>query len=63
MRLSAPTRLVFWISLVIAILALANQLLAVVGVSIQIPYFTSNAFWFLAVAYALLALGVTLKGL
>ncbi|MDR0663920.1 MAG: hypothetical protein LBF86_00115 [Helicobacteraceae bacterium] len=63
MRLNAPSKIVFLISLVVAILAVANQALSVIGVSIHIPIFTPNAFWFLSASYVLLVLGVTLKGL
>lgn len=56
MRLSAPTTLVFVISLVIAIVGLLVGLNMIQGISIA-------SFWILAVAYVVLALGTLLKGL
>ncbi|GHS89777.1 hypothetical protein FACS189487_10650 [Campylobacterota bacterium] len=63
MTLSAPKKIVFIISIVVAVLAVANALLGLVGVSINIPIFTKYAFWFLTGAYALLAAGVFFKDL
>ncbi|MDR1975799.1 MAG: hypothetical protein LBQ18_02260 [Campylobacteraceae bacterium] len=60
MRLSAPTQVIFLITLIVAIFAV----LATMGAGyVTIPVVTDNAFWFLTGAYVLLALGVTLKGL
>ena len=56
MSLSAPTQIVFIISLIIAILGL----LAGLGVFAIIPI---PAFWLMAIAYGLLALGCLLKGM
>ena len=57
MTLSAPTQVVFYISLVLAILALLTAL------GIAIPVVSGNALWTALVAYALLAAGCLLKGL
>ncbi len=56
MSLSAPTNIVFIISLVIAILGL----LAGLGVFAIIPI---SAFWLMTIAYAILALACLLKGM
>ena len=57
MRLSAPTFVVFVISLVLALIGI----LPLLGVAI--PSFGISAIWALAVGYILLAAGVLLKGL
>ncbi|MDR0761439.1 MAG: hypothetical protein LBF13_00165 [Campylobacteraceae bacterium] len=56
MRLSAPTQVIFLITLLVAIVAVLGQFVA-------IPVITPYSFWFLTAAYVLLALGVTLKNL
>ncbi|PWW02256.1 hypothetical protein DFR52_102924 [Hoeflea marina] len=56
MRLSAPSTLVFVISLVIAIVGLLVGTGMVVGISIA-------SFWILAVAYVVLAAGCLMRGL
>jgi uncharacterized membrane protein len=63
MRLSAPSKVVFLISLIVAILAVASHVVGLIGGSLTIPFFTANAYWCLVAAYLLLTLGVTLKGL
>lgn len=55
MSLSAPTNIVFIISLVVAILGL----LAGLGIFSIIPI---SAFWLMTIAYGILALGCLLKG-
>jgi len=55
MNLSPPTNKVFWISLVVA-------LLGIVASFVSIPFVSDNAFWFVVVAYVLLFLGNTMKG-
>jgi hypothetical protein len=55
MRLTAPTKNVFWISVVVAIVGLIAKL----GV---VAFLTPYAFWLMVVAFVLLALGVALKG-
>ena len=56
MKLSAPTQIIFIISLVIAVLGL----LAALGVFAIIPI---ASVWIMTVAYAVLAVGCLLKGL
>ncbi|MEK6255758.1 MAG: hypothetical protein N2C13_00395 [Chloroflexota bacterium] len=55
MRLSAPTKNVFYISLLVAVVALLSTF-------VDISYVTDNAFWFLLVGYVLLVAGNTMKG-
>ena len=57
MNLSAPTKIVFLISLVLAVLALITAL----GVSI--PVVSGNALWVALIGYAVLAAGNLLKGM
>jgi hypothetical protein len=54
-RLSAPTKIVFLISLIIAIVA-------VISVFFFIPFISLNAIWVAIVAYIVLAAGCLLKG-
>jgi hypothetical protein len=55
MRLTPPTKNVFWISVVIAVVGLVAKL-GVIG--FLAPY----AFWLVVVAFVLLVLGNTMKG-
>jgi len=55
MSLSAPTTIVFVVSIVLAVLA-------IIGVFVPIPFFTENAFWTLVVAYVILACGNIFRG-
>ena len=55
MKLSAPTTVLFVISVVIALLAL----LAALGVLVIIPI---KSVWLMAIAYAVLAVGCLFKG-
>jgi hypothetical protein len=55
MRLSAPTTIVFIISLVVAVVAV----LAALGVIAFVPL---ASVWIMAVAYVVLAVGCLLKG-
>lgn len=55
MRLSAPTKNVFWISVVVAAVGLIAKLDVV-------AFLTPFAFWLLVVAFVLLVLGNTMKG-
>ena len=57
MNLSAPTKPVFFISLVLAVLAFLS------AVGISIPVVSGNALWVAIAGYAVLALGNILKGL
>jgi len=56
MRLSAPKKKLFFLSFLLAALA-------IVAVFVSIPYVSPHAFWVLTGGYALLAAGVALKGL
>jgi len=56
MNLSAPTNIVFIISLVVALLGI----LAGLGILAIIPI---SAFWLMTIAYVILAAGSMLKGL
>jgi hypothetical protein len=53
--LSAPKGIVFWISVILAIVGLLAFLIA-------IPFLSGIAFWILLVAFILLMLGNLLKG-
>jgi hypothetical protein len=55
MRFNAPTTVAFVISLMLAALALLSLVL-------YIPLISINGFWFMAAAWAVLALGNILKG-
>ncbi len=56
MNLSAPTQPVFLVAVILGILA-------VVGTFVVIPFITANAFWSLAVAFAILVVGNLMKGM
>jgi len=55
MRLTPPTKNVFWISVVVA----AVGLIAKFGV---VAFLTPFAFWLVVIAFVLLVLGNTMKG-
>ena len=56
MNLSAPTKPVFIISLILAVLA-------VIGMFVVIPVITPHAFWVAIIAYIVLAIGNVARGL
>ncbi len=56
MKLTPPTRVVFWISVVLGLLGL-------IGTFVTIPFVTAYAFWFVFVGLLLLVLGLLIKGL
>lgn len=56
MRLNPPKAITFWITLALAVLG-------VIGTFVPIPFVSALAIWFIAVAYALLALSLIVKGL
>jgi hypothetical protein len=56
MKLTPPTQNVFYISVVLAVLG-------ILGSFISIPFVSGYAFWFVVVAYVVLFLGNTMKGL
>jgi hypothetical protein len=55
MNLSAPSTLVFIVSLILAALAIIGQFA-------EIPFFTANGFWVLALAFVILAVGNLFRG-
>jgi hypothetical protein len=55
MKLTPPTKNVYWISTVLAVLGL-------IGTFVSIPFVSAYAFWFVLVAFVLLWLGVSMKG-
>ncbi len=56
MKLSRPTKNVFWIATVLAALGIIGELVSGIPVVSQYP------FWFVAVGFVLLWLGNTMKG-
>ena len=56
MNLNAPTKNFWWISVILAIVALIGQFVA-------IPFVSVYAFWILAVGFLLLVLSTVLKGM
>lgn len=57
MELSAPTQIVFIIAVVIAILGLIAQFTAILA------FLPIGAFWYMTVAFVILAAGCLLKGM
>ncbi len=57
LRLSAPTQMMFAISLIAFVLGLIGEFVRTV------PVVGPYHFWFLVVSYVLLAAGVTMKGI
>lgn len=55
MRLTPPTKTVFYLSLLLAALG-------VIGYFVSIAFISDYAFWFVVVGYVLLALGNAMKG-
>ena len=55
MRLTPPTKNVFWISVILAALGL-------IGTFVAIPFVSAYAFWFVLIGYVLLFLGNAAKG-
>jgi hypothetical protein len=55
-KLTPPKAITFWIAVVLGLLAFLSGLVA-------IPFISANAFWVLFVAWALLILGLLVKGL
>ncbi len=56
MKLNAPTKNFWWISVILAVVAVVGQFVA-------IPFVSVNAFWFVTVGFILLALSTVLKGM
>jgi hypothetical protein len=55
MKLSAPTKLVFWIATVLAALGF-------VGNFVTLPVVSGLSFWFVVIGFVLLWLGNAMKG-
>ncbi|MBN2134254.1 MAG: hypothetical protein JW737_00840 [Acidobacteria bacterium] len=55
MRLNAPKKIVWIISVILAVIAVA-------GYFITIPFVTVNLFWIMLASYVLMLLGTTIKG-
>ena len=56
MKLSAPKTITWWIAVIIGVLG-------ILGTFVSIPFVSANAFWFVAVAFILLALATFFKAL
>ena len=56
MKLSPPKAITFWIAVVLGLLAFLGTLIA-------LPFISANPFWVMFVAWALLVLGLLVKGL
>jgi hypothetical protein len=54
MNLSAPSQIVFWIAVVVAVLA-------IVGTFVAIPVISSYAFWVAILAFVILAGGTLMR--
>ena len=54
-KLTPPTKNVFWISTVLSALGLVARF-------VNIPFVSANAFWFVLIGNVLLWLGNTMKG-
>jgi hypothetical protein len=55
MRLNAPKKIVWLISLILAILS-------IISLYVAIPFVSAHAFWVMAVAWLFMFLGTVLKG-
>jgi hypothetical protein len=56
MKLNAPTKNWWWISVILAIIGL-------IGYFVAIPFVSVYAFWFVVVGFVLLALSTVMKGM
>ncbi len=56
MKLNAPKKNLFWVTVVLAVLAL-------IGTFVSVPLLSAWAFWLLLVAYVVLVIGNVMKGL
>jgi hypothetical protein len=59
-RLTPPSNLVFFISLVLAVLAVVSEFFKIPSIG---PWVGTHRFWIVTAAYALLAAGVLLRGM
>ncbi|MEN8242156.1 MAG: hypothetical protein ABFS17_09570 [Chloroflexota bacterium] len=55
MRLNAPKKITWWIAVILGVLGVVANFVA-------IPFVSGFAFWFVTVAFVLLALATYLKG-
>lgn len=55
MNLSAPNQVVFWVAVIVAVLA-------ILGTFVAIPVISPYAFWVAILAFVVLAGGVMMKG-
>ena len=56
MKLNPPTKVAFWISVVLAVLGLLGSFVAV-------PFVSAYAFWFVVVGYVVLVASLFVKGM
>jgi membrane protein YdbS with pleckstrin-like domain len=56
MKLTPPKQITFWIAVVLGLLGL-------IATFVSIPFVSGLAFWFVFVGFALLAVGLLVKGL
>jgi heme/copper-type cytochrome/quinol oxidase subunit 1 len=56
MKMNPPTKLFFWISVVLAVLGL-------LGTFVTIPFVSAFAFWFVVVGYVVLVASLFVKGM
>jgi hypothetical protein len=56
MKLSAPKNVTWWVAVVLGVLG-------ILGTFVTLPVVSANAFWFVAVAFVILALATYLKDL
>ncbi len=62
MKLSAPSKGIFYVATILAIIAIVVVVLAKVGIAMP-AFLVVNAFWILTVGFILLVLGVCLTGI
>lgn len=55
MRLNAPKRVTWWIAVILGVLGILGNFIA-------LSFISTYAFWFVAIAFILLALATYLKG-
>ncbi len=56
MKLSAPKKTTWWIAVVLGALG-------ILGTLVSVPFVSAYAFWFVAIAFVLLAIATYVKGL
>ena len=56
MKLNAPTKNFWWISVILAVVAVVAQV-------VTIPFVSVYAFWVMTIGFVLLALSTVLKGM